>query len=79
MVAKVAWYIPFMRWSRDGASGRIFCGGDRMIFGWVCGRGISGCMFGKGVLLGYFYRVFLGWVNGCEFGSADGFSLGNSE
>ena len=33
--------------------------------GWVCGRVLYGCIFVKGVLLGYFDGFFLGKVNGC--------------
>ena len=37
--------------------------------GWVCVNIFYGCIFVKGVLLGYFDRIFLGQVNGCELGS----------
>ena len=41
---------------------------DKMGIGWVCGGGISGWTF-ETYFLGYFYRIFLGQVNGCELRS----------
>ena len=68
VVAKVAWYSLCMRCSRSVESGRIVGGGKGLVVVWVCGRGFCGCGFLKGVLLGYWDGIFLGWVNGCEFG-----------
>ena len=48
-----------MRWIRGGISGRIFGSGKILGVGWVCGRECYGCIFVKGVLLGYFGRIFL--------------------
>ena len=58
------WYIPCMRWIRGGISGRIFGSGKILGVGWVCGRGFYGCIFVKGVLLGYFGGIFLGRLMG---------------
>ena len=79
VATKVAWYILFMRCSRGGASGRSVSGGTGWMVGRVCGRGLYGYMFVKGVLLGCFDTFLLGWVNGCELGSSDKNSLGNYE
>ena len=51
----------------------------RWVVGWVCGRGLCGYDFVKGVLLGYLDGIFLEQVNGCELGASDGFLLGKSE
>ena len=46
---KVDWYSPCVRQIRGGVSESNVCG----IIGWlvvcVCGRGLSGCVFVKGV------------------------------
>ena len=49
---KAAWYIPCVRWSRGGASGRSDGGRLIWVVGWVRGRGCVGIEFEKGVWLG---------------------------
>ena len=46
---------------------------------WVCGRVLCGCVFVKGVLLGYLDGMFLGLINGCELRTPNGVSLGDFE
>ena len=76
---KVAWYIPCLRWIKSGAIVRVVGGGKILVVGWVCRRGLCGCIFVKGVFLGYFVGIFLGRVNGCELWSSDGVFLRNFE
>ena len=40
----------------------------------MCGRGFYGCVNINDVLMEYIDGTFLGWVNGCELRSSDGFS-----
>ena len=76
---RVAWYSLCIRWSRDGSIVRIV-GGDKIgLLGWVCGRGLYGCVFGKSVFLVYFDGIFLWKVNGCELRLSDVISLGSFE
>ena len=49
VAAEVAWYSPYVRWSRGGAIVRIIGGKTGLVAGWGCGRGFSGCVFVKGV------------------------------
>ena len=77
MDANASWYSPCEIWSRGGVSGRSFGVRKGWMLGWFCGRGFSGCVFVKGVQLGYCDGTFLRWVNGCELGSGDGGFLGN--
>ena len=74
--AKVAWYIPYMKWSRGGTSRKSVGWGQGWVLSWECGRGFYGCDFFKGVFLGNLFGIFLGQVNGCKLGSSNGFSLG---
>ena len=66
--AKVAWYSPYMRWSRGGVSVRSVGGDKGWVIGLGCGRGFSGYGFLKDVLLGYCGGSFMGQVNGWELG-----------
>ena len=58
---KAAWYSPGVRWSWGGASGRSDGGCLKWVVGWVCGRGIDGIGFEKGVWLGAHDGNLLGW------------------
>ena len=49
---EAAWYSPCVRWSWGGASGRSDGGCLKWVDGWVCGRGLDGIDFEKGVWLG---------------------------
>ena len=79
VAAKAAWYIPYMIWSRGGASGRIIGGGGNMGGKLGVWKGVLWVFFVNGVLLGYFDGIFLGWVNGCELESSYGVFLGKLE
>ena len=43
------------------------------VVGWMCGRGLCGNGFLKGVLPGYLDEMFLGRMNGCELRASYGF------
>ena len=72
LLVKVAWYIPYVRCSWDGASARSYGGIILWVLGWVYGMGFIGCDFVKGVQLGCCDVIMIGKSFGVSSGQNNG-------